>query len=98
MQYKNTRNARVVRWASQCPAITITLAAFWPSVDNIDGDEIWACLNIVMTNMILTLQRTDYNDADNVFADNGLSDSTLKQKHIAKSLTEECNKDTIRDW
>ena len=50
-----------------------------------------------MTNMILTLHRTDYNDADNVFADNGWSDSTLKQKHIAKSLTEEGNKDTIRD-
>ena len=50
-----------------------------------------------MTNMILTLQRTDYNDADNVFADNGLSDSTLKQKHIAKSLTEEDKNDTIRD-
>ena len=38
IQFKNTTNAKD-RWASLCPAISITLVAFWPSVDNIDDDD-----------------------------------------------------------
>ena len=40
IQLTNVRNTKEGgRCAEQtCPAITITLAAFWPSVDNVDDD------------------------------------------------------------